>query len=69
MTASTGGAYAFDLSPTLIVTAATLLVVLIATMIVAPIKDYYLDRTWGLALIGVYIASMIINILVEVFGL
>lgn len=53
---------------TLIVSGIGLLAVLLATLVVVPYNKYYMGRTWGFTLIGVYCLVLSVNILVEIFG-
>ncbi|EJU04935.1 hypothetical protein DACRYDRAFT_20517 [Dacryopinax primogenitus] len=58
--------YEIIFSPTLIVSAVGLLVILLATLIVVPWNDYWLTKKWGIGLIVGYVVIMVINIVVEV---
>lgn len=58
--------YIIKLSPTLLVSAIGLLILLAATLVFVPMNDYYLTRRWGLLLIASYVVIMTINVIVEV---
>ena len=52
-------------TPTLLVSAVGLLILLLTTLIVIPLNGYYLPRKWGIFLIASYLALMAINLFVE----
>lgn len=54
------------MSTTLLVSGASLLVVLCGTLITVPLNGYVMSRKWALGLIAVYVAVMSANIVVEV---
>ncbi|KZT53257.1 hypothetical protein CALCODRAFT_520178 [Calocera cornea HHB12733] len=58
--------YEIVFSSTLIVSAIGLLVILLATLIIVPLNDYWLTRKWGIGLIVGYVVIMVVNILVEI---
>jgi sodium/potassium/calcium exchanger 6 len=53
-------------SPTLWVSAAGLIIMLVATMIFVPLNGYLIDRRWACCLIAGYLVLMGVNIAVEV---
>lgn len=53
-------------SPTLWVSAAGLIIMLVATMIFVPLNGYLIDRRWACCLIAGYLVLMAVNIAVEV---
>ncbi|WWC92150.1 uncharacterized protein L201_007104 [Kwoniella dendrophila CBS 6074] len=53
-------------SPTLWVSAAGLILILITTAIVVPLNNYLIDRRWAICLIIAYITLMIVNVAVEI---
>ena len=61
----TGQPYELELSKTLLVSSLGLLSLLAATLIVVPLNDYYLSRSWGVLLIVSYVAIMTTNVIVE----
>lgn len=58
--------YPLEFSTTLFLTGIGLLVFLIATLIFVPSNNYFLPRSWGIALIGAYAGLMVANVVVEV---
>jgi sodium/potassium/calcium exchanger 6 len=52
-------------SPTLWVSAAGLVIMLVATMIFVPLNGYLIDRRWACCLIAGYVVLMCANIGVE----
>ena len=60
-----GQPYELELSKTLLVSSLGLLSLLAATLIVVPLNDYYLSRSWGVLLIVSYVAIMTTNVIVE----
>lgn len=61
-------AYHIDVSPTLIVSGATLLLTLLGLLIVVPWNRWVLSRRIGWALIGVWVVSTVGNVILEVTG-
>jgi sodium/potassium/calcium exchanger 6 len=61
----TGQPYELELSRTLLVSSFGLLSLLAATLVVVPLNDYYLSRSWGVLLIVSYVAIMTTNVIVE----
>jgi sodium/potassium/calcium exchanger 6 len=61
-----GQPYKVDMSPTLFVSGFGLIAVLVATLIVVPLRGFWLGRAWGSVLIGAYVVMMAVNIAVEV---
>jgi len=64
----TSKSYYMTYTTTLIVSTIGLLALLLATMIVVPLNDYFLTRRWGIFLIASYTIIMAINVFVEVRG-
>ena len=62
----TGVPYPLHFAPTLVITGAGLLAVLLATLAFVPLNGYFLPRGWGVALLCAYVALMIANVVVEV---
>jgi sodium/potassium/calcium exchanger 6 len=61
-----GEPYKVDMSPTLFVSGFGLIVVLVATLIVVPLRGFWLGRTWGAVLIMAYCVMMAVNVAVEI---
>jgi len=64
----TSNPYHFQFTTTLIVSTIGLLALLLTTVIIVPLNDYFLTRNWGIFLIGSYTIIMGINVFVEVRG-
>ena len=62
----TGVPYPLHFAPTLVITGAGLLAVLLATLAFVPLNGYFLPRGWGVALLCAYVALMVANVVVEV---
>jgi sodium/potassium/calcium exchanger 6 len=60
--------YDIDISPTLLISAATLLVTLVALLIVVPLNKWMMTRRIGYGLIGLWVVSTIANLVVEITG-
>lgn len=58
--------YDITYSTTLIVSTIGLLVLLVTTMVVVPLNGYFLNRSWGIALVVAYAVILTINIFVEI---
>ncbi|KAI0346259.1 hypothetical protein BDW22DRAFT_1368638 [Trametopsis cervina] len=58
--------YLLEFSTTLLITGVGLLSILVTTLIFVPWNDYFLPRSWGVALIIAYACLMIVNVVVEV---
>jgi sodium/potassium/calcium exchanger 6 len=63
----TGVPYAIEFGKTLLVSCLGLLFLLCATIVWVPWNGFYLDRSWGIFLIGSYATLMVANILVETY--
>lgn len=55
-----------DIGPTLLVSGASLLLVLCGTLVTVPLNGYVMTRKWAIGLIAVYICVMAVNVVVEV---
>ncbi|KAJ7158796.1 Sodium/calcium exchanger protein-domain-containing protein [Mycena filopes] len=66
ITRNTGQPYELQFGSTLLVSTIGLLILLAVTLIVVPLNNYNLTRTWGIILIGSYTLIMAINVFVEV---
>ena len=64
----TGVPYPLYFSPSLVITGAGLLSVLLATLVFVPLNGYFLPRKWGVSLICAYVTLMVANVVVEVSG-
>lgn len=62
---SGGTPYDLDFTPTLITSTVGLLTLLVATLVVVPMKGYVLSRRWGLFLILAYVVLMSVTLVVE----
>jgi sodium/potassium/calcium exchanger 6 len=65
---SSNPVYKIELSPTLLSSGAGLLLVLVGTLIVAPLNGFELGRKMGWGLIGAYSIVMATNLAVEISG-
>ncbi|KAF8955201.1 hypothetical protein BGZ46_002697 [Entomortierella lignicola] len=63
---TTGTPVPLDISPTLLVSLGGVLVTMIVWIIVVPLSGYVLSRWLGFFLVGVYIACMVANVVIEV---
>ncbi|KAF2109090.1 Sodium/calcium exchanger protein-domain-containing protein [Lophiotrema nucula] len=61
--------YPIDVSTTLVISAATLLVTLVGLLIVVPMRRWRMDKTIGWGLVALWSASTVVNVIVEVLGL
>ena len=66
ISSTTNDHYPLEFNNTLFLTVTGLLVFLIATLIFVPSNNYFLPRSWGIALIGAYAGLMVANVVVEV---
>ncbi|KAH9814134.1 Sodium/calcium exchanger protein-domain-containing protein [Melampsora americana] len=57
-----GTPYEFEESSRLLISGIGLLIVLVITLIVVPLKNYKLTKTWGIFLIGSYVFGMLIHL-------
>jgi sodium/potassium/calcium exchanger 6 len=55
-----------DFSPTLWVSAAGLVLMLVATAVFVPLNGYLIDRRWATCLIAAYVIVMCVNVGVEI---
>jgi sodium/potassium/calcium exchanger 6 len=55
-----------DFSPTLWVSAAGLVLILVATIIFVPLNGFLIDRRWAGCLIAAYVVLMCVNVGVEI---
>lgn len=60
--------YQIEISPTLVVSGVTLVVTLLGLLLFVPLNKWRMDRRVGWALIGLWSASTIGNVIVEVMG-
>ncbi|KAL9603410.1 MAG: hypothetical protein Q9179_002215 [Wetmoreana sp. 5 TL-2023] len=60
--------YQLEVSPTLIISGVTLLVTLLGLLVVVPLNKWTIDRRVGLALVALWTASTVGNVIVEVMG-
>lgn len=63
---SGGTPYDLHFTPTLITSAVGLLMLLLTTLVVVPMKGYMLSRRWGMFLILAYVVMMSANLAVEI---
>jgi solute carrier family 24 (sodium/potassium/calcium exchanger), member 6 len=61
--------YPIEVSSTLIISAATLLITLVLLLIAVPLNKWTMSRRIGWTLIGLWIVSTVINLVVELTGL
>lgn len=62
---SGGTPYNLHFTPTLITSTIGLLMMLVTTLVVVPMKGYVLSRRWGIFLIMAYVVLMSANLVVE----
>ena len=62
---SGGVPYDLRFTPTLVTSAVGLLLLLVTTLVVVPMKGYVLSRRWGMFLILAYVVLMSANVAVE----
>lgn len=60
--------YQIEISPTLVISGVTLVVTLLGLLLIVPLNKWKMDRKVGWALIGLWSASTIGNVIVEVMG-
>lgn len=60
--------YQFDISPTLLISAISLLITLVALLIVVPLTNWMMTRRIGYGLISLWVVSTIANLIVELSG-
>jgi len=60
--------YEIDISPTLLISAVTLLVTLVALLVLVPLNKWMMTRKIGHGLIGLWVLSTIANLVVEITG-
>ncbi|KIJ52641.1 hypothetical protein M422DRAFT_26210 [Sphaerobolus stellatus SS14] len=60
-----GSPYDLKSSPTLLVSAVSLLLMLLCTLVWLPYNGYFLSRTWGFFLIAFYTCTMVVALVVE----
>jgi sodium/potassium/calcium exchanger 6 len=61
--------YPIDVSTTLVISGATLLVTLVSLLVVVPWRKWKMDKTIGWGLVALWSASTLANVVVEVVGL
>ena len=62
------GPYPIQVGGTLMISAITLLVILVGLLIVVPLNKWTLSRKIGWVLIGLWTVSTVVNVIVEVTG-
>lgn len=62
---SGGAPYDLHFTPTLVTSTVGLLMLLVTTLVVVPMKGYVLSRRWGIFLIVAYVVLMSANVAVE----
>lgn len=65
----TPGYYPIEVSSTLIISAATLLLTLMLLLVAVPLNRWTMTRQIGWTLIGLWVVSTILNLAVELTGL
>lgn len=60
--------YSLNFTKTLIVSSVGLLALLLATIVMVPLNEYFLTRRWGIFLIVAYLTIMAVNVIVEIRG-
>lgn len=60
--------YQIDISPTLVISGVTLVITLLGLLVVIPLNKWTMDRKVGWTLIGLWSASTVGNIIVELMG-
>lgn len=58
--------YAINVSPTIIVSAIGLLVVLISSLVLVPLNNYRMSKVFGYSWIAIYIVCTVINLYIEI---
>jgi len=61
--------YPIEVSSTLVISAATLLITLVLLLIAVPLNRWMMTRQIGFTLIGLWVVSTVINLAVELTGL
>lgn len=61
--------YELDISTTLLVSGATLLLTLVFLLVVVPLNNWRMDRKIGVALIAIWATSTVLNVVLEVVGI
>ena len=62
------GPYHVQVGGTLMISAITLLVILVGLLVLVPMNKWILSRKIGWGLIGLWVASTIVNVIVELTG-
>ncbi|KAL9029344.1 MAG: hypothetical protein Q9196_002407 [Gyalolechia fulgens] len=60
--------YQIEINPTLLISGATLVITLLGLLLVVPLNKWWMDRKVGWALVVLWTASTVGNVLVEVMG-
>lgn len=63
-----GNPYEFKESSRLLISGIGLLIVLLITLIVVPLNNYKLSKTWGIFLIGSYVFGMIVHLFFQLIN-
>lgn len=61
----TGKPYQLDIAPTILVSAAGLIMVLLSTLVVVNLNGYYINKSLGIWMIAIYMICCIINVTLE----
>ncbi|CDS05494.1 hypothetical protein LRAMOSA08022 [Lichtheimia ramosa] len=61
----TGKPYQLDIAPTILVSAAGLIMVLLSTLVVVNLNGYYINKRLGIWMIAIYMICCIINVTLE----
>ncbi|PWW79339.1 hypothetical protein C7212DRAFT_154926 [Tuber magnatum] len=61
--------YPIEVSSTLVISAATLLITLVLLLIAVPLNQWMMTRQIGFTLIGLWVVSTVVNLIVELTGL
>lgn len=61
----TGKPYRLDIAPTILVSAAGLIMVLLSTLVVVNLNGYYINKSLGIWMIAIYMICCIINVTLE----
>ncbi len=61
--------YDIDISPTLLISAVSLLITLLSLLIVVPMNKWMMTRKIGYGLIALWSVSTVLNLVVEVTGI
>ncbi|ORX47006.1 hypothetical protein DM01DRAFT_1327357 [Hesseltinella vesiculosa] len=65
VTSRRGEPYEIQMSPTILVSAVSLLIVLLSSMALVPLNGYRMSRKLGYLWISIYLVTMVINLIIE----